>query len=158
MRPHPNHAPRGSPAAGVPRSVVLAHYEVGLVIAAHDAPLREAGGAPTPYGLVVRHYVHQLPQKFLELELLGHRIESHALRMVLRLRLGEGSTPPPDPAAIRDGVRWLRAMSTNARHRGGLDGRWRYLEGPVWARGFARQLLRTPTELARAVQACGTAP
>ena len=177
MRPRANRAS--------PRPIALAHYELGLVLAARTARLRApsnpdvvggddggsddrgsggggsgggggggGGGGLTPYGLVVRHYVHQLDRKFLELERLAHRLEPHALRLVLRLRIPHGSAPAPDPAILRDAIRWLRAMTTNARHRGAIDGRWRYVEGPVWARGFARQLLRTPTELARAVSAC----
>ena len=102
----------------------------------------------------MRHYLHQLPHKVLDLEVLALTILPEAVRMVVRVRLPADHPAPPDPALLRDAVRWLKAMTTGAHLRGAARGRWQGTANAVWTRGFARRLLRSPTEVARALSAC----
>lgn len=162
MRTRPTDA---DPADGF-RRAALAHYAVELFLHERNRPVdglalcmlataTAAAVRPTRYGLVVRHYAWQLPQKFLALELLALQILPLAVRMVVRLRRAPiPAAPSPDPALLRDAVRWFKAMTTSARHRGALDGRWDGRAQRVWAPGFGRRLLRSPAELRAAISAC----
>ena len=150
----PRHHLSAAPGLATPRYASLDHYEVGLVLTAPELPLRDADGRLTAYGLVVRHYAHQLPHRERDLELLALAIEPHALQLVVRMRRDPRVPAAPDPARLREGVRWFKAMTTGARQRGAADGRWPSSDGRPWARGFARRLLRSVPEIRRAISAC----
>lgn len=159
MRPHP-HGPASPDSHGF-HYRGLAHYRVCLRTTDDACRLGSATAQAmrlTRFGLVVRHYAHQLPHKFLDLDVPALAVAPAAVHMVVRLRGAPGAMPAPDPQRLRRAVHWLKALTTHARHRGVLDGRWLELGGPVWAAGYERKLLRRLADVRHAtaeVQALG---
>ncbi len=110
----------------------------------------------SPFGRVARHYWFQVPQKFLALRVLATEIRPTGLEALVEVRT-EVLRPPacgaidPDPALLREAVRWFKAVTTAAYARGMQTRGWAALSGLVWERSYERLLLRTPQALSAAI-------
>ena len=158
-----------------PPYVALSHHEIqlrvrgGLPLLGADAGTDVGGPArPGRFGLVVRHYAHQWPQRFLDLELQALAVLPDRLEAVVRLRRalhrgghGRGARPGEarsrdaapacEAARLQEAVRWFKARTTAARVRGTLDGRWAPHVLPLWEPGCRQRALQTPAEVTRAI-------
>jgi hypothetical protein len=138
--------------AGVQRLTLSSRDGPVGAIATEDAP--EAipqdvqPGAPfspelSSFGRVVRHYVHQIPRRFLHLRLVAGDLNGDGVDLVLRSLMplgGCGPLPPP----LASAVHWLKTRTADAYRRGVHTRRWPDAPDGPWQAGFHVWPLRPP--------------
>ncbi|MDA1193637.1 MAG: hypothetical protein O2894_00470 [Planctomycetota bacterium] len=111
-----------------------------------------AFGTLSGFGLAVRHYWYQLPQRYLHVRLEPFAIGPRGVLGIVRF-FSSSQAALDDPEHLRVIIRWLKFTTTKAYLRGTEYHGWaRPPAGRVWRRGFDRWLLPTDRDRTAALE------